>query len=96
MTQKPSEAPYKTIRAGKVSIALWKTEVTHNDHSFTQHSAKVQKRYRDKESGEWKTTEYLYRQDLADLIVCAQKAFETISLTEIKTGQQQLTPDQQQ
>lgn len=76
------DAPYKTLRSGKMSIALWQNEITQQGGSFTQHSARIQKRYRDKKTGDWQTTEYLYRQDLADLIVCAQKAFELISLTE--------------
>ena len=82
------DAPYKTIRAGKISIALWQNEETRDGRSFTQHSARIQKRYRDKKTGDWQTTEYLYRQDLADLIICAQKAFETVSLTETDNGRQ--------
>ncbi|RKY10690.1 MAG: hypothetical protein DRP56_00290 [Planctomycetota bacterium] len=93
MTQ---DAPYKTLRAGKMSIALWQNEITQQGRTFTQHSARIQKRYRDKQTGEWKTTEYLYRQDLADLIVCAQKAFETVSLTETNNGQQTFSPEESQ
>src|SRR5210317_805916 len=97
MGQTQNDRPYKTIRAGKMSIALWKKEVTGKEGGlFMQYSAKIQKRYRNPETGDWETTEYLYRHDLADLIACAQKAYETVSLTETELGQQQFIPDQQQ
>ena len=88
MEQKQAEKPYKTIRSGKISIALWQKEVTRDGRSFTQYSARIQKRYRNQETGEWETTEYLYRNELADLIACAQRAFEIVSLTETEPGQQ--------
>ena len=79
-------APFKTFRAGKISISLWQNETEHEGRTFTQYTIKVQKRYRDKQTDEWKTTEYLYQQDLPNLIVCAQKAFEFISLTEVNNN----------
>ena len=97
MEQIQNEKPYKTIRAGKICIALWQKEVAgKKGGSFTQYSARIQKRYLDRQTGKWETTEYLYRHDLADLIACAQKAYETVSLTETELGQQELISDQQQ
>jgi len=83
------DAPYKIIRAGKISASLWQNEATREGRSFIQYSVKIQKRYYDKDTNQWKTTEYLYRQDLPDLIVCAQKVFELISLTEINNNEEE-------
>ena len=77
------KAPYKTFKAGRMSVALWKTEVGGKDGTSIQHTLKIQKRYRDKQTDQWKTAEYLYPADLPKLIICAQKAFEFISLTEV-------------
>ena len=76
-------APFKTFRAGKISISLWQNEAEYEGRTFTQYTTKIQKRYLNKQTDEWETTEYLYPQDLPNLIVCAQKAFEFISLTEV-------------
>jgi hypothetical protein len=82
MEQQEKNPPYKTIRAGKISIALWKKEVEQEGRGFIQRSARIEKRYFNNKTGNWETTEYLYRQDMADLIACAQKAFEEMSVTE--------------
>ena len=91
MAQEQNEAPYKIFRAGKISVSLWQNEATHGGRNFTQYSVKIQKRYCDKDTNEWKTTDYLYRQDLPDLIVCAQKAFESVSLTEVNNNGEEST-----
>jgi hypothetical protein len=75
--------PFKTFRAGRMSVALWRNEVEQDDRIFVQYSLRIQKRYRDKQTNEWKTAEYLYPTDLPHLIICAQKVFEFISLTEV-------------
>ena len=75
--------PFKTFRAGKMSVALWRNEVEQEDRIYVQYSLRIQKRYRDKQTNEWKTAEYLYPTDLPHLIICAQTAFESIALTEV-------------
>jgi len=84
--------PFKTFRAGKMSIAIWRNEVEQGDRTFVQYSIKIQKRYRDKETDEWKTAEYLYPTDLPHLIICAQKAFESISMTEVDNDDNEELP----
>ena len=77
--------PDKTFRAGRMSVALWRNEVAveGKDEPSIQHSVKAQKRYFDEKAGQWTTAEYLFPADLPKLIMCAQKAFEFISLKEV-------------
>ena len=84
--------PFKTFRAGKVSLALWQREVEQEDRTYIQYSIKIQKRYREKQTNEWKTAECLYPSDLPNLIVCALKAFELISLTEVDNDDNEELP----
>lgn len=91
MTQE-AKAPFKTFRAGKISIALWRKETEQAEGTYIQYTLKVQKRYRDKQTGEWKTADYLYPADLPKLIICAQKAFEFISLTEVNSDDSEELP----
>ena len=78
--------PVKEFRAGGVKAAIWKKEAQQDGQTVVSHSVKVQKSYRDKLTGEWKTTDYFYPQDLPKLILTAQKAFEYISLRESEEG----------
>ena len=78
--------PVKEFRVGGVKAAIWKDEVQQDGRAVTRHSVKVQKSYRDKATGEWKTTEYFYPTDLPKLLLVAQKAFEFVSLRESEEG----------
>ena len=80
-----TKPPDKTFRAGRMSVALWRNvvEVEGKDEPSIQHSLRVQKRYLDEKTKEWTTADYLYPADLPKLIICAQKAFEFISLKEV-------------
>lgn len=75
--------PFKTFRAGKMSVGLWQNEVREEDRNYIQYSLQVQKRYFDRQNNNWQTTKKLFVQDLPNLILCCQKAFESISLTEV-------------
>ena len=86
MTEQQGNPPVKEFRAGRVKTAIWRKEVQQEDRTVVQHSVKVQNSYCDKETGEWKTTDYFYPQDLPKLILVAQKAFEYTSLTTRNDG----------
>ena len=71
--------PDKEFRAGTVTAAIWRNEVEKDGRTVVQHTVRVQKRYRDA-SGEWKTTEYFFPNDLPKLRLVVEKAFEHVSL----------------
>ena len=91
-----NKPPFKTFRAGKMSVALWRNEIEQKGRTYVQYSLKIQKRYREKQTDEWKTAEYLYPSDLPHLIICAQAAFEFISLTEVDNDDQEELPPVQE
>lgn len=83
--------PFRTFRAGKMSVGLWRNEVREEDRIYIQYGLQIQKRYFDKQKNDWQTTKKLFLQDLPNLILCCQKAFEFISLTEINNDDNEVT-----
>ena len=83
MTEQNNQ-PVKEFSAGGIQAAIWKNETQREGRTVVQYSVKIQKRFRDKQTNEWRTTEYFYQRDLANLILVAHKAFEFVSLKESK------------
>ena len=88
-----NKRPFKTFRAGKMSIGLWRNEVRQGDRIYFQYNLQIQKRYFDKQNNDWQTTKNLFLQDLPNLILCCQKAFEFISLTEINNDDNEVADE---
>ena len=82
MTQKAPQPPEKEFRAGTVSAAIWKTEANQDGRPVVRWSVKVQKRFQDQQTGEWRSSDYYYGSELADLAIVAQHAYEFIRLRE--------------
>ena len=60
MSGNDHNAPGKEFRAGTITAAIWTKATVLDGKSIPQHSIRVQKRYRDERSGEWKTTTYFH------------------------------------
>jgi hypothetical protein len=73
--------PIKTLRAGQVEAAIWSQEKEQDGRTYVQHSTRIQKRYKDKD-GTWKSTDYFWPSDLADLELVTRKAIEFTRLRE--------------
>lgn len=83
MNQQQGNQPIKEFRVrGRITAAIWRNEVQQNGRTVVQHSIKVQRSYKDKGTGDWKTTDYFRPQDLPCLILAAQEAFRFVSLVE--------------
>jgi len=76
------DQPVKEFRAGGVTALVWTSKVAVSGRSTTQHSIRVQKRYRDDRSGQWKTTTYFRPDELPKLALIVSKAFEFLTLRE--------------
>lgn len=76
------QPPIKELRAGAVKISLWESKFERDDRTVIRHSAKIEKRYYDKESGQWKTSSTYFADDLLRLRLLADKATEFMLLKE--------------
>lgn len=86
MDQDESKRPIKEFRAGAISAAIWEKTATVDGRAVPQHSVRIQKRYKDERSGEWKTTGFLRSDELPKVVLVASKAFEHVTLREVETG----------
>jgi hypothetical protein len=77
-----TNSPEQVFRAGTVSAAIWKKETTQDGRIVVQFSIRVQKRYKDADSGEWKTSDYFFPEDLPRLELVAREAFRYVALKE--------------
>jgi len=72
------QAPVAKFKAGQVSSALWENSIQVRGGPVKILKATVQRRYKDKESGEWKSSMSFSRNEIPLAIYCLQKAFEKI------------------
>jgi len=89
MSQEDKSPPIKDFRAGGVQASVWRKEIDKDGQAIVRHSVKIQKQYR-KEGGDYKNTEYYFRDDLPKLILVAQKAFEYIALKESQDAEESI------
>lgn len=80
MAVKNNERPVFELRAGAISGAVWGKTTTLDGRPVTQHTIRIEKRYRDERTGEWKNTGYLRPDDLPKLALIATKLFEYLTL----------------
>jgi len=50
--------PQREYRAGTITAAVWTTPKVVNGRTISEHSIRIQKRYRDERSGQWKSTTF--------------------------------------
>lgn len=74
--------PKATFRSGSCSASVFSNTRQEGDRVYEQQSISFQRRYFDKESGEWKNTSSLGVSDLADAILVLQEAMRFTKLKE--------------
>ena len=70
--------PAAKFKAGQISSAIWENQMNINGKTVTVFKATVQRRYKDKTSGEWKSSGSFGRNEIPLAIFCLQKALEEI------------------
>ena len=86
MAQQERQQPIKELRAGTISASVWAKTAVLDGRNVAKHSVRIQKRYRDERTGEWKTTSYFRPEDLPKLVLVASKVFEDLTLREFGEG----------
>ena len=79
MTSQPKQ-PIKEFRVGSIKAAIWRNDVQQGERTVVQYSVKVQRSYYDKDSKQWKPTDFFFPNDLPRLQLVVAKAFEYVSL----------------
>jgi len=81
--QNDKPKPVKDFRVGKIQASVWRTEVERSGRTLAQHSVRIRKQFR-AEDGSYEDTDYFFPNELPELILLAQRAYEYVVLTESK------------
>lgn len=74
--------PIKSFRVGQVEASIWPEEVQRGEVTIKRYTVRVQKRFRDSKTGEWRSTEWYHANELPKLALAVSKAFEFAALHE--------------
>ncbi len=83
MTEKTfgSNLPEKKFKAGAISATVWRNTITKKDgESADILTVSFDRRYKDKDTDEWKSTKSLRSSDLPKAVVVLNKAYEYLVL----------------
>jgi hypothetical protein len=67
--------PIKVFRCGGVKAAVWAGTVKKNGKDVNVRRIRIQKSYKDKNTGEWVNTEWLFLEDLPKIAAVAAEAY---------------------
>lgn len=70
------QKPVAKFNAGQVSVALWENDIKANGTSKTVLKASISRRYKDNNTGEWKSGGSFGRNEIPLAIYCLQQAFD--------------------
>lgn len=78
----PHRMPAKSFRSGAMNVAIWENEVVgNNGEPAVFKTVTFERRYKDKQTGEWKTSTGLRINDLPKASLLLSKAYEYLVLT---------------
>lgn len=80
MSQTQPQRPVKKFQAGAVGASIWQRTVKQDGREVQQFSVSIQKRYREKKSGNWQDSDSFFPNDLPRVEMVVRKAFEWITL----------------
>lgn len=86
MKPQDSQQPVKEFRVGGISTSVWSNESEKDGRIVRRYSVRLKKRYRDRQSGEWKDSDYLFTDDLPRARLVLDKAYEYVALKESEEG----------
>ena len=86
MPQQDPKQPIKEFRVAGISVADWCNEAEQDGRVIRRYSVRLKKRYRDRQTGEWKDSDYLFADDLPRARLVLDKAYEYVALKESEEG----------
>jgi len=72
-------SPKEVIRVGAVNVSIFENTIVKNGRTLVIPKAVFQVRYKDKETGEWKSTTSLSVNDIPKAINALQKAYQMLT-----------------
>lgn len=76
MSANDPQRPDFEVHAGSIFAAVWTKPLNTPRGERPTYSIRIHKRYRDKQSGEWKSTTYLRPDDIPKLMLVASRVYQ--------------------
>lgn len=89
MSEQQKDKPIKDFRSSNIQASVWRNEVEKDGKTEVRLSVRIQKHFR-KDGGDYKETNYYFRDDIPKLILVAQKAYEYLALVESKEAEESI------
>ncbi len=80
MTNTNGNRPTHKIAVGATTVAIWSNVVKMPEGERTMERVTVDRRYRDRSTGEWKSTASFNMSDLPRLILALQEAYKWLAM----------------
>jgi len=93
MENKNNQPPIKVYRSGPVKFAAWHNTVTRDGEEVKSYAFKLTRAYFDKNSGEWKTTNRFFLQDLPRVAMLATRIWSELGVQIYKPENQEHNND---
>ncbi len=74
--------PEKKINAGAIQVSVWKNQTQKDGKTSEYKTVSFDRRYKDKQTGEWKSTNSLRVNDIPKAITALTKAYEHLIIKE--------------
>lgn len=87
MTTQNNDRPVKEFRSRGLKVAIWENQTEQDGQRVVQHSMTFQKRYRDRQSGEWKDSGTLFAEDALVLAQLLEQAYRWIAVHEAEPAE---------
>lgn len=81
-----NERPVEEFRSRNMKVAIWENQTEQDGQTVIQHSVTFQKRYRDRQTGEWKDSGSLFPDDILRLNRLLVRAYDWIEVKQSGSG----------
>lgn len=82
MSTQANDRPIREFRSRGLKVAVWENQTEQDGQTVVQHSLTTQKRYRDRQTGEWKDSSTLFPDDILRMARLLERAYDWIEMRE--------------
>lgn len=90
MEKKTEKSPAKVFSCGPVKAAIWSGSRIVNDTLVEMHSIRIDKSYKDKETGQWNSTHTFNAEDLPKVATVATEAYRFLRMRSFEPNKETL------
>ena len=84
--EQQGKPPIVEYSAGNIRASIWRNQTERNGRTFWTFSVKIEKRFHDEKTDQWRTTNQFFARDLPRLALLAIRAFAYIVMRESENG----------